>query len=288
MPNLSIITPIYNTQKYLNRCLDSLINQTLKDIEIICINDCSTDNSLEILKEYQNKDKRIKIINLKENKKQGYARNIALNKANGEYIGFIDSDDWIDLNYFEKLYTKAKEHNCDIALATNVRIGNGITKKRLNLKEEKIAYTLQEKIDLSNQAKNPCPTNKIYKKELLINNNIIFSEGCFCEDKLFTIKALYYSNKMISVPGIYYYYFRNPSSTVNTKTNKHLLDKNNARKAVLDFLKEKNAKIEDRGFSAIKKDYRVLNLLIWRIKETLKSEIYYLFGYIKVLRKEIR
>ena len=188
MPNLSIITPIYNTQKYLNRCLDSLINQTLKDIEIICINDCSTDNSLEILKEYQNKDKRIKIINLKENKKQGYARNIALNKTNGEYIGFIDSDDWIDLNYFEKLYTKAKEHNCDIALATNVRIGNGITKKRLNLKEEKIAYTLQEKIDLSNQAKNPCPTNKIYKKELLINNNITFSEGCFCEDKIFTTK----------------------------------------------------------------------------------------------------
>ena len=113
MPNLSIITPIYNTQKYLNRCLDSLINQTLKDIEIICINDCSTDNSLEILKEYQNKDKRIKIINLKENKKQGYARNIALNEANGEYIGFIDSDDWIDLNYFEKLFVYTRHIHCD-------------------------------------------------------------------------------------------------------------------------------------------------------------------------------
>ena len=287
MVKVSVVVPIYNTEKYIERCLNSLVSQTLHDIEIICVDDGSSDNSALIVEEFIKKDNRIKLIKQK-NLKQGAARNNGTKEAVGEYIGFVDSDDWVDIDYYQKLYEAAKKYDADIALAVNVRIGNGITKKRLNLKEEKIAYTLQEKIDLSNQAKNPCPTNKIYKKELLINNNITFSEGCFCEDKLFTIKALYYSNKMISVPGIYYYYFRNPSSTVNTKTNKHLLDKNNARKAVLDFLKEKNAKIEDRGFSAIKKDYRVLNLLIWRIKETLKSEIYYLFGYIKVLRKEIR
>ena len=196
---LSIIIPVYNLQDYIPNTLNKIIGQSLQNIEIICINDCSTDNSLEILKEYQNKDKRIKIINLKENKKQGYARNIALNKANGEYIGFIDSDDWIDLNYFEKLYTKAKEHNCDIALATNVRIGKNKYKKRLNITKEEIAIYLKDKINLCNQWNNECPTNKIYKKELLINNNITFSEGCFCEDKIFTTKAIYYSNKIISV-----------------------------------------------------------------------------------------
>ena len=291
MPNLSIITPIYNTQKYLNRCLDSLINQTLKDIEIICINDCSTDNSLEILKEYQNKDKRIKIINLKENKKQGYARNIALNEANGEYIGFIDSDDWIDLNYFEKLYTKAKEHNCDIALATNVRIGNGITKKRLNLKEEKIAYTLQEKIDLSNQAKNPCPTNKIYKKELLINNNITFSEGCFCEDKIFTTKAIYYSNKIISVPDIYYYYFENPTSTVNSKAKKHtkelINDKNKAKKEVINFLRQNNVSFADGKYWALEKEWKIFHLTILALKRSLYREGVYLFNFLPVFQRRL-
>ena len=291
MPNLSIITPIYNTQKYLNRCLDSLINQTLKDIEIICINDCSTDNSLEILKEYQNKDKRIKIINLKENKKQGYARNIALNKANGEYIGFIDSDDWIDLNYFEKLYTKAKEYDCDIALATNVRIGNGITKKRLNLKEEKIAYTLQEKIDLSNQAKNPCPTNKIYKKELLINNNITFSEGCFCEDKIFTTKAIYYSNKIISVPDIYYYYFENPTSTVNSKAKKHakelINDKNKAKKEVINFLRQNNVSFADGKYWALEKEWKIFHLTILALKRSLYREGVYLFNFLPIFQRRL-
>ena len=132
MIKISIIIPVYNTEKYLKKCLDSIINQTLKSLEIICIDDCSTDNSLNILKEYQLKDKRIKIIEQKENKGQGVARNLGLNIAEGEYIGFIDSDDWVDLNFFEKLYFAAKKYNSDVALAANVRIGNGRTKKRLD------------------------------------------------------------------------------------------------------------------------------------------------------------
>ena len=291
MPNLSIITPIYNTQKYLNRCLDSLINQTLKDIEIICINDCSTDNSLEILKEYQNKDKRIKIINLKENKKQGYARNIALNKANGEYIGFIDSDDWIDLNYFEKLYTKAKEHNCDIALATNVRIGKNKYKKRLNITKEEIAISLKDKINLCNQWKNECPTNKIYKKELLINNNITFSEGCFCEDKIFTTKAIYYSNKIISVPDIYYYYFENPTSTVNSKAKKHakelINDKNKAKKEVINFLRQNNVSFADGKYWALEKEWKIFHLTILALKRSLYREGVYLFNFLPFFQRRL-
>lgn len=291
MPNLSIITPIYNTQKYLNRCLDSLINQTLKDIEIICINDCSTDNSLEILKEYQNKDKRIKIINLKENKKQGYARNIALNKANGEYIGFIDSDDWIDLNYFEKLYTKAKEYDCDIALATNVRIGKNKYKKRLNIKKEEIVYSLEDKIRICNQWKNECPTNKIYKTKFLKDNNITFSEGCFCEDKIFTTKAIYYSNKIISVPNIYYYYFENPTSTVNSKAKKHtkelINDKNKAKKEVINFLRQNNVSFADGKYWALEKEWKILHLTILSLKRSLYREGVYLFNFLPVFQRRL-
>ena len=137
MPKISIIVPFYNTEKYIERCLTSLVNQTVSDIEIVCINDGSNDNSLEIVKTFANKDLRIKILE-QENLKQGAARNNGTKIAVGEYIGFVDSDDWVDLDYFEKLYNAAKKYNSDIALATNVRIGNGKTKKRLNIKKEEV------------------------------------------------------------------------------------------------------------------------------------------------------
>ena len=105
---VSIIVPVYNVEKYLKRCLDSITNQTLKELEIICINDGSTDNSLKILKQYAHKDKRISIIN-KQNEGLSVARNTGMEAASGEYIGFVDSDDWIDLDFYKKLYTTAKK-----------------------------------------------------------------------------------------------------------------------------------------------------------------------------------
>lgn len=115
MVDVSIIVPVYNTEEYLQKCLDSLTNQTLKNIEIICVNDGSTDNSLKILQDNAIKDDRIKIIN-QENKKQGAARNAGMQVATGEYIGFVDSDDYVDLHYFERLYRVARNYNSDIAL----------------------------------------------------------------------------------------------------------------------------------------------------------------------------
>ena len=102
---VSVIVPVYNCEKYLKKCLDSLVNQTLKDIEIICVNDGSTDNSGRILEEYT--DSRIKIIT-KENGGLSSARNAGIAVAKGEYLGFVDSDDWVDLDFYEKLYNTAK------------------------------------------------------------------------------------------------------------------------------------------------------------------------------------
>ena len=150
----------------------------MDDIEVICVNDCSTDNSLDVVHDFANKDKRIKVINNPLNLKQGASRNIGIKMATGEYIGFIDSDDWIDLDYFEKLYAAAKKHNSDIALATNVRIGNGKTKKRLIIEKEEFKTNLQEKFDICSLVKNPCPTNKIYKQTLLLENNVFYPENC--------------------------------------------------------------------------------------------------------------
>ena len=110
---LSIIIPVYNSEKYLEECLNSVLNQTLKDIEIICVNDGSTDNSLKILENIAAQDLRVRIIN-QENKGQGNARNAGLEAANGDYVGFVDSDDFISPDFYEKLYL----YNDDIILST--------------------------------------------------------------------------------------------------------------------------------------------------------------------------
>ena len=114
---VSIIVPVYNTEKYLPKCLSSLISQSLPEIEIITIDDGSTDNSYQILLEYAQKDSRIKVLQ-QENSKQGAARNRGVEIAQGEYIGFVDSDDWIDSDFFEKLYNAAVEKSSDIAVAS--------------------------------------------------------------------------------------------------------------------------------------------------------------------------
>lgn len=287
MLKISIIVPVYNTEKYLEKCLNSLIKQSLKDIEIICVNDGSTDNSAAILSEFSKKDKRIKVLSQK-NQKQGNARNQGVKVAQGEYIGYVDSDDWVDYDFFEKLYNSAKKYKLDIALATNVRVGNGKTKKRLEITREKAYYTLQDKIDICKQYKNECPTNKIYRRDFLLEHNITWPEGVYCEDKLYTIQALFWSNGVVAVPEINYYYYRRDKSTVkNSKINKMLNDKELARRQVLDFLKEQKANIRDKDFWAIKSENKFYGFTFFQVKESLRTEIYYLFGFIPCFIRSI-
>lgn len=134
MSKVSVIIPVYNTEKFLRKCLDSVCNQTLQDIEIICINDCSTDGSLEILREYAGKDNRIKLIELFENGGAAKARNIGIDIAHGEYIGFVDSDDFVDLDFYEKLYNKAVETGADAVKGVYKYSENGFIELSINQK----------------------------------------------------------------------------------------------------------------------------------------------------------
>lgn len=283
MKKISVIIPVYNVSLYLRKCLDSIINQTLRDIEVICINDGSTDNSLEILNEYAVKDDRIKIIN-QENKKQGAARNAGMRIATGEYIGFVDSDDWVDLDFYEKLYNTAKKHNFDIALGTNVRVKKNGNKKRLNITEEKEYTSIQDKFDVNVQWKNPCPTNKIYKRDLFLKHNIQWPEGVYCEDRIFTLKAVYYANGIVTVPNVNYYYFSNPNSTVNFKKGKHNQlkrnDRDDARCSVLKFLKENKAQLRDKDFWAVMKKFKIFGINLYQINESIHTEKHLIFGLI--------
>ena len=125
---VSIIIPVYNVERYLPKCLDSVINQTLRDIEIICIDDCSTDGSYEILQEYASKDDRIIVLKQETNQGQGVARNRGIDIAKGEYIGFVDPDDWIELDMYEKMYNQAKNLNSEIVIC-NINRYNEESKK---------------------------------------------------------------------------------------------------------------------------------------------------------------
>ena len=196
MVKISVIIPVYNVENYLNECLDSICNQTFGDIEIICINDGSTDRSLDILKSYEKKDSRIRIIS-QENKGQGASRNIGLNQACGEYVYFMDSDDYLNLNAFEQLVSFSKDRKFDFIM---FKISNfyDSTHELINDDYFTMPY-LKERVGLNSFnydnvddfAFDLCvnPQGKLFKMEFI--EDIRFPEGLLFEDNVFFIHALF-------------------------------------------------------------------------------------------------
>ena len=181
-PKVSIIVPVYNTEVYLEKCLESLIEQTIEDIEIICINDGSTDNSSKILEKYQQKDKRITILT-QQNQGQSIARNNGINLARGEFIGFLDSDDWAEKTMLEELYQNAKEFGsnismCSISVYDEKTDTSNIKDTYMNLEifpQEYFNKSFDYK-DCKDFLFRICvtPWNKIYDANWLKDNNIYF------------------------------------------------------------------------------------------------------------------
>ncbi len=211
-PSVSIIVPVYNSETYLNECLDSIIHQTITNIEIICINDGSTDNSLRILQEYASKDDRVIIID-KDNGGQGLARNQAIEIATGEYIGFVDSDDWIDENMFLELYESAKKFSSDVSIC-EFELFDSKTDKITQPQWTKIPYDTRfdnrsfhwsEATEILFKIQSG-PCNKIYESDFLKQINAKFSEGLIYEDIFFVYKCLIYS-KIVN-------YIRKPLYTI--------------------------------------------------------------------------
>ena len=279
MTKLSIIVPVYNVEKYLPKCLESLIKQTLKDIEIICVNDGSMDNSLAILKEFASKDSRIKII---DNQHQGVAktRNTGIEQSTGEYIGFVDSDDYIDLDFFEKLYNSATKSNSDIAIASILKHKNFFNIYNAKYTKEETAITIQDKIKLCEDKKHFFfyAWNKIYHSGFIKENNIKFSEGQIYEDVMFAIKALYYSNKIISVYGTKYHYIEHENSLTKykDKTGEKEHDLIKAYSELQEFCNSKNIEIPERLNYYTKENFGfILNL--YKGKYQSKIQLFNIF-----------
>lgn len=283
---VSIIVPVYNVENYLTTCLDSLINQTLKDIEIICINDGSSDSSLSILQDYAKYDSRISIIN-KQNEGQAVARNLGIQKATGEYLGFVDSDDWIDLDYFEKMYNAAMENDCDIACAgfKRCRKRRKSIKKSYNAKI--IITTVNDKVKMDNIPQDNYIWNKIYRKTSWEKAGIEFKGGRYFEDIELVIKILYYLGKMITVPNTYYFYRDNPNSTVKQKSLKLKKDYVWAFKEFYRFVEDKNIFIRTDNILQKKEKIKIFNFTFIKIYYYEYLVRYYLFGFIPLFKREI-
>ena len=206
MPKVSVIIPVYNAQDYLGRCLDSVCNQTLKDIEIICVNDCSTDNSLNILNEYAEKYPNMKVIDCKVNGGESVARNIGLDNATGEYLGFVDNDDEIDLDFYEKLYAKAKEKGADIAKGELYQLNSDGTDFYGDLNQK-----IKENNSILYFAYHWW--TGIFKTSVIKDNNIKFIEGYpLGGDILFLNQVVLASRSIVLVDDVFYHYYRRDDS----------------------------------------------------------------------------
>lgn len=274
---VSIIVPAYNVEKFISKCLESLTNQSLKDIEIIIVDDGSTDRTPEIIKEFAAKDKRIKMIT-QTNQKQGAARNRGLEIAAGEYISFVDSDDWVDKDYIEKLYTAITKYNADMAAASIARKKKNKLKYYCRYEEEKL-YTgdIKEFMQVVKMPSQWYVPAKIYRRSLL--DDIRFPEKVYYEDVSFMIRVICKISSLVTVPDITYFYVVNTNSTIRGKqTAKKLQDAAAAHIDAIEYAAHYGVDLS--GFHILKEKKGLLT-----IKHYMDKKVYYFCG-IKIYTKQ--
>lgn len=285
---ISVIVPVYNVEKYLAKCVDSIINQTYRNLEIILVDDGSTDSSGELCDNLAKKDSRI-VVYHKENAGVSSARNLGLDKAKGEFIGFIDSDDYIDPDMYEFLYNDLKKHNVDISMCGLYHVyankkDNQIDKVEFYIfnSEQAISALLEGKLSIVT------PGNKLYKKELF--DGLKYDPNIkLAEDALMIVNLLEKCRKVsISTMRKYYYYHRTNSITTSSFSDK-ILDIIDVYAKISEIVKRNYPNIIDRAkyrmfwsyfyvldslcVSSVRKDY---NILFSKLLSELKSNIIFI------------
>lgn len=248
MPLVSVVMPIYNVEQYLDKCIQSVRNQTLSDIEIICVNDGSTDSSLDIINKHASEDSRIVIIS-KSNSGYGNSMNVGFEKAKGEYIGVVETDDYILPNMYEVLYKLAKDNNLDFVKSDHYKFTEGV-----NGKEDKVYYSLTSDNKYYNKVINPqedlgtfnlimMTWSGIYKKSFLVEHNIKHNEtpGASYQDNGFWFQVFSQANRAYFINQAFYMLRRdNPNSSVNSR------DKVYAMSTEYDFIERFLKKVPGR------------------------------------------
>ena len=212
---ISVIVPVYNVEQYLERCVDSIINQTYKNLEIILVNDGSTDNSGQLCDELARKDDRIRVVH-KKNGGLSDARNVGIDEAEAELVGFIDSDDYIDEDMYEVLINNLKAANADLSMCGHYDVYNNVPESQVS---DKKTWELspQEAIKMVMEAKilSVTAVNKLYKKSLF--SELKFEIGKIAEDAFIMIKLLDKCNKIVATNEKKYYYVHRENSITTQK-----------------------------------------------------------------------
>lgn len=261
---VSIIVPIYNSEKYLKRCLESIVNQTYKDLELILVNDGSTDSSLNICHEYANKDKRIIVIN-KENEGVSIARNCGLDKASGEKICFIDSDDYIESNMIEKMIKVFDNNNeIDMVISGYLKCNKKIRKISVTEEEKRI-----EKEDITQFVVDSCfksfinsPFAKLISRKIIKENNLYFEEGVSMgEDLIFNLEVLKHIKGLILIPDFLYYYMSDNNMSLTNKPRNELFEEEmHMYQAVKKFVSESD---KCKEYSARAEGYMIMVIRVY-------------------------
>ena len=244
--NISVIIPMYNAERYIRKCLDSIISQTYQNLEVIIVNDGSTDSSREICEEYVLKDKRITLVNT-ENRGAGSARNTGLEMATGDYVSFIDSDDYICSDYYERLSKMIQETNADIAIGRYKRISEHDTMKFVNtgdMKERSSREQLLELYgeDIDRYVNSVLVTNKLFNKKLF-GNEIRYPIRRLIDDEFIIYKLIDRASKIVYTDDVMYAYVQSDGSVMRTNfKEKRVHDTMDVYDEVYAYFKEKDDK----------------------------------------------
>jgi glycosyltransferase involved in cell wall biosynthesis len=269
-PSISVIVPVYNTEEYLTECLESVTNQTFKNIEIICVNDGSTDGSLDILEKYQKKDSRIIVIDSK-NGGVSSARNKGIKASRGDYITFVDSDDYLGLDTYEKCFKKIKETESDILVFDWEYFPTGNNERKLPEKSYiNDSFNCIYEYDIANFV-----CNKLFKRSLITENNIFFNEKVeYCEDDLFTLMVVPKAKNIILFSQKFYHYRQRSGSASSMSTEKMAKSAVIRASALVDYWREQN--FEQNGWlldKALSPIYYIENLKDKELKAEYSSEL---------------
>lgn len=245
---ISVVVPIYNVEKYIKRCIESIINQTYVNLEIILVNDGSPDKCGEICEKYALKDKRIKVIH-KRNGGLSDARNSGIEIAKGKYIGFVDSDDYIDLDMYEILYKNLKKNEADISICDIYTVYDDFIEKYKKSDENIIIMNneLAIKEMLDEKIINTSAWNKLYKIELF--KEIRYPFGKLSEDLFTTYKLFHISNRICYIDKPKYYYVQTENSIMRSNFNIRKLDTLEGTKELVEFTKRYYRNIEKNAIN---------------------------------------
>jgi len=231
MPKLSVIIPVYNTAEYLSLCLDSVISQSFKDMEIVCVNNHSTDGSAEILNEYAKKDSRIKVIKTKEHSRATQSRQFGLESAKGEFITQVDSDDSLKPGMYEHMFREQEKHNADIVVCNyDMVYPDKVTPSYSEMHDEmidvaRLGYPHYFTKYFCMQRPNNYLWSRIFRRSIVQENDIQFQPVDISEDTIFTMMCSAFSNRIAHISDSYYNYFQRDDSTMRvTIRNKNIAD----------------------------------------------------------------